>query len=406
MTVDVTGFREGAEEELTNHILPWWITFGPDKTTGRWAAELDHQNNPVDGANEGLILNARLLWTFAAAYRAIPDTRYLEMAERARQVLDGFFADRELGGAYWALDRDGFPVDDQKLLYGQAFWVYGLTEFALATGTSETYTQAMNLWRLVDSQAHDETNLGFFENFNRDWSLRANGRLSDADLAEPKSMNAHLHVLEALTNLARLNTAPEIIERLDETILVFERHIIRPDSRSVGMFFLEDWTPRDNHRSFGHEIEVSWLLSEAAEVLEGSPSRVAEVCVELAGSVLKDGIDDDGGLFYERDTSAMIDSDKHWWPQAEAAVGFLNAYQLSKEERFLDASWRSWCFIQKNIVNREHGEWYWAVHRDGTPDLTRPKLAAWKAPYHNTRMCIELIRRLGTLETTGLLPRD
>jgi mannobiose 2-epimerase len=298
------------------------------------------------------------------------------------------------------LESDGRPADTRKKVYGQAFLVYALTEYAAATGTESALDMAWRLWKLVDEKAHDDLHLGYDESFERDWTLTEDSRLSDVDLDERKSMNAHLHILEALTTLYRSRPEDLVRERLEECLEVFEDQIADPDTSHLRLFFDEAWNNRSDRVSFGHDIEACWLLCEAAEALEGSASRVGALTVDIAEAVLAEGVDPDGGLMYEADPTGVIDTDKHWWVQAEAAVGFLNSFELTRDERFLTASRRAFDFAQGRIVDPQHGGWHWLVSRDGVPDLQKPKISAWKCPYHNARMCLELIRRLGPLEGT------
>jgi len=238
------------------------------------------------------------------------------------------------------------------------------------------------------------------ETYNRDWTLAEDQRLSEVDLDEKKSMNTHLHVLEAWSSLLRAHPSGGLRGLLEELIRHFLDHIIDPGTWHFRMFFDEQWRPRSDHVSFGHDIEGSWLLCEAAESLgdEGLGSRVRMAAVNMAGAVLDQAVDSDGGLLYEADSGGIIDDDKHWWPQAEAVVGFMNAYQLSGRERFFDASLNSWRFIEDHIVDRRYGEWYWKVSRAGIPGGDGFKVDLWKCPYHNSRTCFEMMERLDALQ--------
>src|SRR5208282_5346757 len=263
-----------------------------------------------------------------------------------------YFWDSELGGVYWMVDREGRPLDTKKRIYGQAFTVYALAEYAHASGDQEAIVKAMRLVERIESAGHDDVNGGYFETFERDWTAAADQRLSEVDMDEKKSMNTHLHLLEAYATLLRYREDTTVRFRLRELIEIFLKHIIDPATQHFILFFDEEWHPRSEAISFGHDIEGSWLLCEAAQIL-GDPGvlkRVREAAVKMAQAVFDQGLDTDGGLLYEADPTGIIDSDKHWWPQAEAVVGFLNALELTGQQHFMDAAGRSWAFIERHIV--------------------------------------------------------
>jgi len=301
------------------------------------------------------------------------------------------------------VDYQGRPMDTKKRIYGQAFTVYALAEYAHASGDSEAMARAMRLMEQIESSSHDEAHGGYFETYERDWTLAVDQRLSDVDLDEKKSMNTHLHLLEAYVTLLRHHEDPTVRFRLRQLIEIFLRFIIDSTNYHFILFFDEEWRPRSEKISFGHDIEGSWLLCEAAEVLGDTDvlERVRAVAVKMAQTVYEQGLDADGGLMYEAGPAGILDTDKHWWPQAEAVVGFLNACQLSGRRHFLDAAERSWAFIEKYIVDREHGEWFWLVSQAGVPDAAQDKVGPWKCPYHNSRTCFEVMERLDGLGRRG-----
>jgi cellobiose epimerase len=401
LALPLGAYRRAAEQELCGRILPFWLEHALDRTHGGFVGRLESDLRLAPGARKGLILNARILWTFSAVHRVYPDERHRAMADRAFEVLTRAFWDDEHGGAFWMVDASGRPVDTKKKVYGQAFLIYALAEYAIATGLTEPLSRAEALWQLVDAKAHDPAHLGYLETFERDWSPAEDARLSDVDLNERKSMNNHLHVLEALTALERARPSPRVRERLLEVLRLFEERIVDPKTRHLRLFFDETWNVRTDRVSFGHDIEGSWLLCEAAEALDGHPGRVTDLAVAMAAAVLAEGVDPDGGVCYEAGRSGIIDSDRHWWPQAEAVVGFLNAFELTRDRHFLDASRQAFDYIEAKIVDRDHGEWHWRVSRDGVPDRREPKISEWKCPYHNGRMCLELIRRIDRLAARG-----
>jgi len=392
----VNGLRKRVERELLEDILPFWLKYAVDDEYGGFRGQIANDLTVAPRAHKGLILNARILWTFARAYKVYRDEVYARTAHRAYDYLRRNFWDEECGGVYWMADYLGKPVDTKKRIYGQAFMVYALAEYASATRKTEPLEDVIALYRLMEESGHDAENGGYFETYERNWTLAAEQRLSEVDMDEKKSMNTHLHLLEAYANLLRIWKDDGVRGRLKELSRIFLDHIIDPDSFHLRMFFDEQWHDRSDRLSFGHDIEASWLLCEAADVL-GDKAILEEswkVSVKMAQATFEQALDSDGGLMYEGRGKEIIDTDKQWWPQAETVVGFLNAYELTGKDYFLKASERAWEFIEKYIVDHAHGEWYWKVSRDGTPSNDKYKVDAWKCPYHNSRACFEVMERL------------
>ena len=395
--------RKRVETELRSNILSFWLKHAIDEECGGFRGRIANDLTIEPHADKGLILNARILWTFAKAYGVYREPLFLATARRAYEYLCECFWDREFGGVYWMLDFQGRPSDTKKRIYGQAFTVYSLAEYSHASGDSEAIARAMRLVEQIESSGHDDAHFGYFETYERDWTLAGDQRLSDVDLDEKKSMNTHLHLLEAYATLLRNHEDTMVRFRLRELIEIFLRHIIDPSNHHFILFFDEQWRRRSEKISFGHDIEGSWLLCEAAEVLGDAEvlRRVRAEAVKMAQAVYAQGLDHDGGLMYELEPDGHFDADKHWWPQAEAVVGFLNAYQLSGQRHFVDAAERSWAFIEKYIVDREHGEWFGLVSKAGVPDVSQDKVGPWKCPYHNSRTCFEVMERLDGLGRRG-----
>jgi mannobiose 2-epimerase len=395
-------FVSRAHDQLHGHILPFWAGPALDLEQGGWLAWMSNDLKVDRTQPKGLIVNARILWSFSAAWRAEPQRRYEEMAKRAFEVVMSGFWDPEYGGAYWRLDGDGRVRDNSKKTYGQAFYIYALVEYFMAFGDSTALDRAKGLFELVERECHDPEFGGYWETRRRDWSETAEVRLSEKDLNEKKSMNNHLHVLEAYSSLRRVWHDPRVDERLRELIDLFARRMLDAGRGHLQHFFDERWNARSDSYTFGHDIEASWLLCEAADVLgdETLRLRVHELALHLAEAVRDEAIDTDGGLCYEGRAGTIIDRRKESWPQAEAIVGFINAFQLSGNTEFLAAARRIWEYLENHIVDREHGEWFWRINADGRPDPDLPKVSEWKGPYHGTRACLEIMRRLAQTDPT------
>lgn len=388
--------RQRVEAELLSDILPFWLKYAIDEEYGGFRGQIANDLTINPHAAKGIILNARILWTFSKAFSAYGDPVYLNAARRAYEYLVRFFWDNEFGGVYWMVDYQGNPFDTKKRIYGQAFTVYALAEYYHATGDAEILARALRLVEVIEASGHDPANGGYFETYERDWTLAVDQRLSEVDQDEKKSMNTHLHLLEAYAALLRNHEHSTVRLRLRELIEVFLNHIVDPKTHHFLLFFDEEWRTQSDKVSFGHDIEGSWLLCEAAEILGDTAllESVRAVGLSMAQAVYDQGLDTDGGLLYEAGPTGIIDSDKHWWPQAEAIVGFLNAHELSGRQYFRDAAERSWAFIEEHIIDREHGEWFWLVSKDGVPAAERDKVGPWKCPYHNSRACFETMERL------------
>jgi len=384
-----------AEAELRN-ILAWWSSNMIDHQNGGFYGRIDGNGTLRIEADKSVILNTRILWAFSAAARQTTQAKYHAVAERAYDYLICHFLDEKEGGVFWMLDYRGNPVQTKKQVYAQAFAIYALSEFYLLTRQQDALEKAQEIFWLIEQYSRDKSKGGYFEAFARDWSLLEDLRLSDKDANEAKTMNTHLHLLEAYANLLRASPSTEVREALKSLIFLFFEKFIDSKTAHLRLFFDENWVSKSNKISFGHDIETAWLLTDAAEVL-GIPMLVEKTraaAVRIAGRTLAVGFDPaNNGLWNEADSHGLTDRDKEWWPQVEAVVGFLNAWQISGESRFVEAAIRSWDFIEKHLLDRENGEWFWGLKSDGTPDREREKAGPWKCPYHNGRGCLEIVRR-------------
>ena len=388
--------------ELEDNILPFWIRHAVDQENGGFHGFV-HSDLTVDRkAPRSAVINARILWTFSAAARVLGKPEYREMADRAWDYLNRKFWDKQHGGVYWMLDYKGAPISDRKQIYAQAFMIYGAAEYYRATGRAECLDRAKVLFHLIEKHSRDLAFKGYVEACSRNWGPLTDMRLSEKDLNSPKSMNTHLHVMEAYTALLRVWRDSALAAAQNDLLEVTMDRIVDGATGHFRLFFDRQWHPLNDHVSFGHDIEGSWLLLEAAEVL-GDPVLVAyaqKVSERMAEAVYDEGRDKDGSIFYERNGQGeVIDPNKHWWAQAEAVVGFYNAWQLTRQERFRDAAEQAWKFIDSRVIDKVHGEWLAKLRPDGTPwreaeDADVCLVGPWKCPYHNSRMCFEMMERL------------
>ncbi|MBN1480293.1 N-acyl-D-glucosamine 2-epimerase [candidate division KSB1 bacterium] len=392
---NIKSLQVRVQRELVEGLTPFWQTQVLDYQNGGFIGRMENDRTIDRRAVKGLILNTRLLWTYSALYQFLGEDSLSTLAHRAFNYLVDHFVDPENGGAFWMLDYQGNPVDDKKKIYGQAFFIYALAEYYKIVQEKQLLDLATHFFDMIEGYAFDSKNGGYFEAFERDWDLAEDLRLGAADMNEKKSMNTHLHLLEAYTNLFRVLKHKSLEQKLAEMIKIFTSFIIDPDSFHFRLYFDEEWQPKSNLLSFGHDIEGSWLLYEAAEVLGMNELeiKIKEYSINMANAVLQRGIDRDGGLFYEANASDIVDTDKHWWPQAEAVVGFLNAFEISQDIKFLNAAIKSWNFIEKHIIDKKNGEWFWRVSKERKPYQNAPKVSEWKSPYHNCRACLEILRR-------------
>lgn len=387
--------RNEMREELENNILPFWMNRMTDVEQGGFYGEITGEGELKPQAPKGAILNARILWTFSAAYRLLKKPEYLETATRAKRYLIDHFYDHTYGGIYWELDYKGNPTDTKKQIYAIGFAIYGLSEYTRATGDAEALEYARNLFEAIEQYSFDPVRNGYVEALARDWRPIADMRLSDKDENEKKTMNTHLHILEPYTNLYRVWKDEHLKCQLTNLIRVFLDHILDRESGHLNLFFEEDWTNKYHIWSYGHDIEASWLLHEAALVL-GDKAIQAEVeaIVPRIARAADEGLNPDGSMIYEIfPDKGESDCELHWWVQAENVVGHINLFQHFGDAGALQTACCCWDFIKDHLIDRIQGEWYWSILPDGTANRKEDKAGFWKCPYHNGRMCMEIIER-------------
>ena len=394
-SIDVSLLKEEMQMEL-DHLLGWWSTHMVDQQHGGFYGRMDHEGKLYPFADKGIIMQSRILWTFAAAANLTGELSYHTMAAHSYDFLHKHFIDQKYGGVYWMLDFQGRLVNDRKQIYAQAFTIYALAAYYKLTQEPTVLAQAMALFDKIEAHSYDTQMGGYFEAFGRHWEPIADLRLSAKDANEAKTMNTHLHVLEAYTTLYEVSRDEQVGVALERLINCFMERFTDAVTGHLLLFFDEKWVAKSKVISYGHDIEASWLITEAMGQFDNPvwQSSAKAWALALARITLQDGLDADGGLNNEREANGEIDTDKHWWPQAEAVIGFWNAWELSGDMHFQALAKQIWDFIQKEIKDSEGGEWVWGRRRDGSLLLHEDKAGPWKAPYHNSRMCLEMIRRL------------
>ena len=435
MEKDLSSLKAEMLDTVENNILPFWLNKMQDVEQGGFYGQMRGDGTLVKEADKGCILNARILWSFSAAYRVLRKPEYLAAATRAKDYILQHFIDREFGGAYWSLMADGTPLDTKKQFYAIGFVIYGLTEYSRATHDLESLNLAIDLYHSIEDHSFDQQFNGYIEACTREWGEISDMRLSDLDANFPKSQNTHLHIIEPYTNLYRVlkslstcekhaaayrDITAEVEERLRNLISIFTDKILNPETHHLDLFFEMDWTragaskdcseqlkgvtgeepsPSKNGwrlESYGHDIECSWLMHEAALVL-GDKEVLAKVepIVKLVAKASEKGLNADGSMTHEANLdTGHVDDDRHWWVQAESVVGFFNIYQYFGDEEALQKSLRGWQYIKDNLIDHEMGEWYWSRDPQGNINLKDDHAGFWKCPYHNSRMCLELIERI------------
>lgn len=369
---------------------------------GGFHGEVAGDGTPKVDAPRSLILAARILWTYSRAVTSgFEDSEVnRQVAHRTFDYLVRNFWDQEFLGFYWMITHEDEPLVRFKHVYGQAFAIYALSAYYQMSQRDEALKMAQFTYTLLQRHALDSVHGGFYEVFTEDWTL--NEDLTDAPVNHggPKSMNSHLHILEAFTALYQVWPSEVLRKQLTDVLDVMRLKVVNPATHQFHLFFHADWTPIGDVVSYGHDIEGSWLMLEAAEVLSDEERTEAcrELAVRMTDAVIQDGVDEDGGVLNEGrgqgDLRTVLDGSKEWWQQAEAVVGCVNAYQVSADGRYLEKAWRVWQFIDGQLLDKVKGEWLIKVDRDRTANPQAPKVSAWKCPYHNARACMELFLRL------------
>jgi mannobiose 2-epimerase len=379
-----------------NNILHYWEQNAIDTAGFGYVGRIDENNRKHLDAPRGAVLYTRILWTFSAVYRQSANPLHLELATRAFFYICEYISDPEKGGLFWSVDHNGKMLDSHKQIYAQAFGIYAMSEYYRVTKDSKALGLAQDWYNLIEKYSLDPEYGGYIDAYARDWTALDDMRLSVKDENASKTMNTHLHVVEAYANLFEVWPFPDLRNRIIELLKIFDEKIINKSNYHLTLFFNKEWRPDGTVISYGHDIEAAWLLLSCAESIQDEESinttkvnglRITEAAME--------GLDDDGGLWYEfNNKTTQLIPEKHWWPQAEALIGFCNAWQLTGEPIYRNALIKNWQFIKNYILDKNQGEWYWGIDNDKKPMTGQDKVGMWKGPYHNSRACLELLRRL------------
>lgn len=378
-------------------ILDYWAKNAIDNKNDGFVGQIDSNEKIIPDADKGSVLNARILWSFSASYQVTQNEEHKKIAERAFKCISNHFYDSEFRGLFWSINSDTTPKDTKNQIYGLAFAIYGLSEYYIISKDEKALAIAINLYLTIQKYSYDPVKKGYLEAFTRDWQPIEDLRLSSKDANEKKTMNTHLHIIEAYANLFRVWKNPKLQSDIIELLQTIEKHFINTRTGHLHLFFDENWIEKPDVISYGHDIEAAWLLLQCAEISEDENliANYKRHAIQIA-EVTREALDSDGGLWYEFDPKRnKLIAEKHWWVQAEALIGFYNAYQLTRDEKFLDIVLKNWEFIKNHILDQQNGEWFWGVYKDYSL-IQKDKAGFWKCPYHNSRACLELMQRIKT----------
>lgn len=377
--------------ELIDRIIPFWKRLRDDEHGGYYGY-MDFDLKVDKEYEKGCILNSRILWFFANAYMTLKDKSLLAEAAHAYSFMRDCCDDKEYGGVFWSVTYDGLPLDTTKHIYNQAFAIYALSSYYAASNDSSALEFAMSLFEKIETIGTDS--YGYLESFNRKWELEDNDKLSENGLLADKTMNTLLHVLEAYTELYRVNKDEKVRSALVKILDAFRNQVYNEKTNRLEVFFDEKMNTISDLYSYGHDIEASWLLDRAATVLSDDKIKADTNAYtnKLVAEVYNEALAD--GAMNNECFKGVVDTTRVWWVQAEAMVGFYNCYEKTGEEKYKDITEQLWDYIKNYIIDkREESEWFWDLDKDNNPVSRKPIVEPWKCPYHNGRMCMEIIRR-------------
>lgn len=383
---------EEVKAHLTDCIIPFWKALRDD-VNGGYYGFMDYELQVDKKAVKGCILNSRITWFFANAYMVLKDESLLEEARHGYEFMQKFCVDKEKGGVYWSVKYDGTPEDTTKHTYNQAFSIYALSSYYDASGDKEALDTAMELFDIIENRCMDE--IGYKEAFDRNFVEIENDKLSENGVIADKTMNTLLHVFEAYTELYRVSKNEKVKARLEWILDTFADKVYNPQLHRQEVFFDREMNTILDLHSYGHDIETAWLIERGTEVLgeKKYQEKMLPIILDLTEQIYKVAFD--GHSLANECEKGVVDKNRIWWVQAETIIGFLNGYKLAPQKKeYLEAAKAEWEFIKEHVIDKRPGsEWFWDVTADGESVSGKPIVEPWKCPYHNGRMCMEVIRR-------------
>ncbi len=380
------------EQNLKECIIPFWKNLRDDRSGGYYGY-VDHELNIYKTAEKGCILNSRILWFFSNAYMLLKDDSLLDEARHAFMFLKDHCMDNEFGGIFWSLNHDGSVNVSTKYTYNQAFAIYALSSYYDASKDEKALTLAREIYRVIEGKCTDDG--GYIEAQSREFELITNEELSENGVIADRTMNTLLHVMEAYTELYRVSNLSDVRYSLHYILDTICRHVYNPARHRLEVFFNGEYEPIIDLHSYGHDIEAAWLMDRTVQILNEDEyvKKIAPITADLTDNIFRVAFD--GRSLANECENGVVDEQRIWWVQAEAVIGFINGYQNDPARReLLEAAGEEWKFIKDNLVDKRKGsEWFREVGADGKPLGPSPMVEPWKCPYHNGRMCIEIIKR-------------
>ena len=417
---EINKFIKEAENHLVKELLPFWTTRIIDNKNGGYITHFDKDGNDTGDDEKSLIAQSRSVYTLSSAHRAgYGSGEFAEMAKWGIDFMLEKMWDKEYGGFFWMMDRAGNVKVDKKILYGHSFAIYGLSEYTLATGDSRGIEYAEKTFDLIQKNCTDTYFGGYFEMFDRNWTLAGPGSQG----GDRKTLDVHMHLMEAFTTLFECSKKEVHRRKLLEDIEILLNRMMHPEYKTGIPQFTADWqiapqikfdviwgwdryseegeknNPTDN-TCYGHNAEFGWLFIHALKILGASTDDYLDLFTKIFDHTINNGIDKKhGGVFVEGPHSGGVyDMEKEFWQQAEVLIGTLDAYLLFGKEKYWDAYKNVHRFVFDKVINRNAGEWYPLLTREGEPIWTHMG-HSWKVNYHTVRAMIQSIKRLRKIKS-------